>query len=351
MCNSCSPHRIVIPYQFIVRPPGQPSRYPPGYSGGPDFGGGDRVRLCNPCVPDPNTTPPQTQGQGPPSPYSPHSPSGRHRSRSSVNNPRGYQGITGPPPHFVRTPPFLGPSRDRSVTLVSFFYFGLFYSILSNPSLVFHFKVLLHLLNRFRRLARRRNTYHRPWEDTAPGTITTGHPRARSCSGHLRPLVLNTFVAQKPAPSITCTTWTFQAIPRQHHHHKQVPPEPTQDRQASIKSPKKMSARSVTASSHPATSRILKRSVNRTSQCAYKHILTTAALPPPADPTSRPEAVVRILWRRRQQLGELLACFRTRQQKRTVLIVQSAPSASRSSRSGSPWRGWSVCVDFTRCAY
>ncbi|KAK0734124.1 hypothetical protein B0T26DRAFT_633212 [Lasiosphaeria miniovina] len=75
VCNSCSPHRITIPYQYIVQPPGAPrvlaQRYPAailGSGGGyPDFGvlgGGERVRLCNPCVPDPNIAPPQTQTQG-----------------------------------------------------------------------------------------------------------------------------------------------------------------------------------------------------------------------------------------------------------------------------------------------
>ncbi|KAK0731678.1 hypothetical protein B0H67DRAFT_565529 [Lasiosphaeris hirsuta] len=73
VCNACSPHRITIPYQYIVQPPGTPRilapRYPSsmliGDGGYLDFGivgGGERVRLCNPCVPDPNITPPQTQG-------------------------------------------------------------------------------------------------------------------------------------------------------------------------------------------------------------------------------------------------------------------------------------------------
>ncbi|KAK1752392.1 FYVE zinc finger-domain-containing protein [Echria macrotheca] len=70
VCNACSPHRITIPYQYIVQPPWvQPSlpRYPPSFlaDGTLDFQsqfGGERVRLCNPCVPDPNITPPQAQG-------------------------------------------------------------------------------------------------------------------------------------------------------------------------------------------------------------------------------------------------------------------------------------------------
>jgi hypothetical protein len=74
VCNSCSPHRITIPYQYIVQPPIE------GVSTGPQsgfprptidsaragssrevasLGGGERVRLCNPCVPDPNIAPPQ----------------------------------------------------------------------------------------------------------------------------------------------------------------------------------------------------------------------------------------------------------------------------------------------------
>ncbi|OAX84533.1 hypothetical protein ACJ72_01102 [Emergomyces africanus] len=101
VCASCSPHRITIPRQFIVRPPEsnrqlsallqpnlseaqvisliddegsscappnthacsrgqqrlqqQRDRYPPNAA----LGGGEEVRLCNPCVPDPNPEPPR----------------------------------------------------------------------------------------------------------------------------------------------------------------------------------------------------------------------------------------------------------------------------------------------------
>lgn len=71
VCASCSPHRITIPYQYIVRPPGdttllRSSGFWGEESGIADFsslGGGERVRLCNPCVPDPNITPPANVSQ------------------------------------------------------------------------------------------------------------------------------------------------------------------------------------------------------------------------------------------------------------------------------------------------
>ena len=90
VCNDCSPHRITIPRQFIVHPPGignqtatvksgfkrqsvtvslpeefpfvpdaastrPPTRTLPRSQ--PGLGGGDKVRLCNPCVPDPQPSP------------------------------------------------------------------------------------------------------------------------------------------------------------------------------------------------------------------------------------------------------------------------------------------------------
>jgi hypothetical protein len=78
VCAACSPHRITIPRQFIVRPP-EPNRLPattliPARAAqvinldgddtaqspaaiNPALGGGEEVRLCNPCVPDPNPEP------------------------------------------------------------------------------------------------------------------------------------------------------------------------------------------------------------------------------------------------------------------------------------------------------
>ncbi|KAG9238805.1 hypothetical protein BJ875DRAFT_4074 [Amylocarpus encephaloides] len=75
VCNSCSPHRITIPFQYIVQPPFEcATPLPASCRTRPErelermgssievasLGGGERVRLCNPCVPDPNIAPPQT---------------------------------------------------------------------------------------------------------------------------------------------------------------------------------------------------------------------------------------------------------------------------------------------------
>ncbi|CAG8971671.1 hypothetical protein HYALB_00003139 [Hymenoscyphus albidus] len=78
VCNACSPHRITIPYQYIVQLPVEgvpepsassrtrPARDPARAGSAAEvasLGGGERVRLCNPCVPDPNTAPPQTDSR------------------------------------------------------------------------------------------------------------------------------------------------------------------------------------------------------------------------------------------------------------------------------------------------
>ncbi|KAM0720358.1 hypothetical protein Q7P37_004494 [Cladosporium fusiforme] len=54
ICANCSPHKITIPREYIV--------LPPGHEFGPEFGGAEVVRVCKPCVPDPWTPPaPQLQ--------------------------------------------------------------------------------------------------------------------------------------------------------------------------------------------------------------------------------------------------------------------------------------------------
>jgi hypothetical protein len=85
VCNECSPHRITIPRQYIVHPPGPEFATSPSkrrvnsidltqdeddehlrsptssglhVSSGLQLEGGEKVRLCNPCVPDPQPEPP-----------------------------------------------------------------------------------------------------------------------------------------------------------------------------------------------------------------------------------------------------------------------------------------------------
>ncbi|KZF22463.1 hypothetical protein L228DRAFT_268926 [Xylona heveae TC161] len=89
VCSGCSPHRITIPRQFIVRPPedvvrdeawrrlagiaddaeddadaGHRARLDSSLTQerllNPALGGGAEVRICNPCVPDPNYNLPST---------------------------------------------------------------------------------------------------------------------------------------------------------------------------------------------------------------------------------------------------------------------------------------------------
>lgn len=96
VCNDCSPHRITIPRQYIVHPlgtdelSGSPSdapvidltsleddedeRYlnPRNYHRRPSMslGGGEKVRLCNPCVPDPQPELQAVLREGPSRTYS-----------------------------------------------------------------------------------------------------------------------------------------------------------------------------------------------------------------------------------------------------------------------------------------
>jgi len=155
VCASCSPHRITIPRQFIVHPPMDASsgfatagtasievvdltedvdedatasstagQYQadlrsPGRNRRLDsaLGGGQEVRLCNPCVPDPNPLPPPTYTSLtsnahslPPAPsLSRPQPSPLPRANSSRPQPP-------PSPHSRPTyvPPTAGGSRNRA---------------------------------------------------------------------------------------------------------------------------------------------------------------------------------------------------------------------------------------------
>ena len=100
VCASCSPHRITIPRQFIVHPPSDGSlniidltaddettMSTFGPFRNPALGGGEEVRVCNPCVPDPN--------YGPPPQYTPTIPT-RYTSQASSTS-RMYTPSAQPP--------------------------------------------------------------------------------------------------------------------------------------------------------------------------------------------------------------------------------------------------------------
>ncbi|KAF2707990.1 FYVE-domain-containing protein [Pleomassaria siparia CBS 279.74] len=84
VCSACSPHRITIPRQFIVHPPSDPTSGIIDLTGeddgnnmsafgpfrNPALGGGEEVRVCNPCVPDPNYEPPPQYTLSPSQHYS-----------------------------------------------------------------------------------------------------------------------------------------------------------------------------------------------------------------------------------------------------------------------------------------
>ena len=140
VCASCSPHRITIPRQFIVRPPWeaattqiartvagpevvgltsgsertaasphrpeQRSRPPiQDYRIDSALGGGQEVRLCNPCVPDPN-----------PLPHLAYTPPTRYGVASFTEPGRSPQVSNRSSPRDLVAPGHQGPSLARSIS-------------------------------------------------------------------------------------------------------------------------------------------------------------------------------------------------------------------------------------------
>ncbi|KAF2669288.1 FYVE-domain-containing protein [Microthyrium microscopicum] len=75
VCANCTPHRITMPRQYIVQPP------PVTDLNGEEIPrvhettwGGEEVRVCNPCVPDPNLSPPAYSAISPQRPHPQQSP-------------------------------------------------------------------------------------------------------------------------------------------------------------------------------------------------------------------------------------------------------------------------------------
>ncbi|KAI1824481.1 hypothetical protein F4861DRAFT_538941 [Xylaria intraflava] len=121
VCDGCSPHRITIPNAFIVRPPGDPGLFPPYYYPYPrgegnimtgPIGGGERVRLCNPCVPDPNTEPPQAL-----QPFRPIAVDGRPSVARAPNDNYG-PGARSYPHHQAPSSQSVNGPRIRSASTV-----------------------------------------------------------------------------------------------------------------------------------------------------------------------------------------------------------------------------------------
>ena len=120
VCANCSPHRITIPRQFIVHPPSVVETDAQGnnveiidLTGDEDtprratrardqdhlhpaLGGGQEVRLCNPCVPDPNPLPPPSYASSTlmgPASFPPAYP--QSESLDTTHTPRWSTGSTG----------------------------------------------------------------------------------------------------------------------------------------------------------------------------------------------------------------------------------------------------------------
>ncbi|EME45991.1 hypothetical protein DOTSEDRAFT_70113 [Dothistroma septosporum NZE10] len=97
VCASCSPHRITIPKQYIVQPPSPATLYEDDTSSASSpsdrghLGGGEIVRVCNPCVPDP-WMPNTTSAQAPVAPVPPPPPRTTSCQRSPGRDSRLYPG-------------------------------------------------------------------------------------------------------------------------------------------------------------------------------------------------------------------------------------------------------------------
>ena len=148
VCANCSPHRITIPRQFIVHPPDTPgmtnattkgadgtvtidltnnassstanntAHVPSEQSIDPTLGGGQEVRLCNPCVPDPNPLPYQSSSA---------MPVDAHMRRSSVHSGRDRRenhslaGLSGSPPFLTSRMPSSRVQRYRPTESITDF--------------------------------------------------------------------------------------------------------------------------------------------------------------------------------------------------------------------------------------
>ncbi|PWY77062.1 FYVE-domain-containing protein [Aspergillus heteromorphus CBS 117.55] len=136
VCSSCSPHRITIPRQFIVHDPSRSHAssiiIPPAApvidlegdglvqsptALNPALGGGEEVRLCNPCVPDPNPEPPRgfATVRAPGEPESgPDAGQGAYPFPTNQPRHRSYHSLSSYSLSSARQNPYSGPDNFTS---------------------------------------------------------------------------------------------------------------------------------------------------------------------------------------------------------------------------------------------
>lgn len=245
------------------------------------------MRLCNPCVPDPNTAPPQSPGT--PATMSPRS--SHQRSRSSAAGQYGTlpasnrHGTIFAPGTTTDQYQYLA-SRSRSITVVS--------------CLVWAGRV--RDADNFLRAPRGRVQH-------------TGLPLAAREAGRIKPPSSGYCRAVHPHHTPTGTAGTGkQHRPRSNELSRRLP-----------KLQRRMSAQSATVSSRLRAYPTLRLFENPTSPCVSRHIA----------PTEHPAAEMKQLPLQPHHDGR--ACTRIQQPRRTALTMPSAPFVSRNLLSGFPW--------------
>lgn len=271
--------------------------------------GGERVRLCNPCVPDPNTAPPQS-----PAPSVAASPRlSHHRSRSNHGSSYGGAHSTS-----AYAAPFSAgrggdayqhySPRWRSVTVVS----------------QGRAAVECAADGVGTRVPARTEEVQRPRVRTRSASAPrTTHPSNTTWPGRRRAR-LRPRVGIDTAHS--ARRWRRRGIARCRRRRR---------------SQRKTSVPSATESCRRESCPTLRLSASRTSACASRRTARTAAAPEAAAVDSR----------HRTRLRGGRACTRTRRRKRTASTTPSARYAWKSSRSGWPWLGWSASAASTGRAY
>lgn len=268
--------------------------------------GGERVRLCNPCVPDPNTAPPQS-----PASSAAASPRSSHqRSRSNHGSAYGVASAYAAPFPAGRggdAYQHYSP-RWRSVTMVSMSTAQSHCERQADRSV---FRVLPPMEAQRARAPTKSGSARRI---TLPSNATLpGRPLAR------RHILVGAGTTR---------------LARLHRRRRGIAPYRHRRR-----SPRRTSVLYVTGSCRRESCPTLRPSASRTLACASRRIAHMAALEPAVEN------------RHPSRLRGGLACTRTRRRRRTALTMRSARYAWRSLPSGWPWLDWNVSAASTRRAF